>query len=273
MNDAELPVQVPLVTEAWGIWQSFQAARRNLLELIPEIATRQPIVSGRTGKRWHMVMDPAANRHILRDALADYPKSDVTKLILRPGIGESLFVAEGAHWHWQRRAAAPAFSPRNVQALAPVMTAAAQRAAERVGTQAGRAVNLFDEMVATTFEVISDVTFTGGERFDRDAVHRAINAYIDQTARVSLLDIVGVPGWVPRLSRMRAAPAKNRIWSSIGGISSAIVTWLGLPVLRPSAATRLLVCRSTSSAKSSSAFWRCDGVVRFQSVNAAAAAW
>ena len=207
MNDAELPVQVPLVTEAWGIWQSFQAARRNLLELIPEIATRQPIVSGRTGKRWHMVMDPAANRHILRDALADYPKSDVTKLILRPGIGESLFVAEGAHWHWQRRAAAPAFSPRNVQALAPVMTAAAQRAAERVGTQAGRAVNLFDEMVATTFEVISDVTFTGGERFDRDAVHRAINAYIDQTARVSLLDIIGAPGWVPRLARMRAAQA------------------------------------------------------------------
>ena len=213
MNDAELPVQVPLVTEAWGIWQSFQAARRNLLELIPEIATRQPIVSGRTGKRWHMVMDPAANRHILRDALADYPKSDVTKLILRPGIGESLFVAEGAHWHWQRRAAAPAFSPRNVQALAPVMTAAAQRAAERVGTQAGRAVNLFDEMVATTFEVISDVTFTGGERFDRDAVHRAINAYIDQTARVSLLDIIGAPGWVPRLARMRAAPAIAAPWT------------------------------------------------------------
>ena len=74
-------------------------------------------------------------------------------------------------------------------------------------------------------------------------------------------------------SRMRAAPAKNRIWSSIGGISSAIVTWLGLPVLRPSAATRLLVCRSTSSAKSSRAFCRCDGVVRFHSVKAAAAAW
>ena len=116
-------------------------------------------------------------------------------------------MAEGAHWHWQRRAAAPAFSLRNVQALAPVMTAAAGRAAERIGAQAGRAANLFDEMVATTFEVISDVTFSGGERFDRDAVHRAINAYIDQTARVSLLDIVGVPGWVPRLSRMRAAPA------------------------------------------------------------------
>ena len=73
-------------------------------------------------------------------------------------------------------------------------------------------------------------------------------------------------------SKILAAPAKNRIWSTIGGISSAMVTWLGLPVLRPSAATRSSAACSTSSAKSSSAFWRCDGVVRFQSVNACAAA-
>ncbi len=73
-------------------------------------------------------------------------------------------------------------------------------------------------------------------------------------------------------SRTLAAPAKNRIWSSIGGISSAIVTWWGLPVLRPSAATRSSAAFSTSSANPSSAFWRCDGVVRFHSVNAAAAA-
>lgn len=65
-----------------------------------------------------------------------------------------------------------------------------------------------------------------------------------------------------------AAPAKNRIWSTIGGISSAIVTWLGLPVLRPSASTSACAFFSTSSAKSSIAFCRCDGVVRFQSLNA-----
>ena len=73
-------------------------------------------------------------------------------------------------------------------------------------------------------------------------------------------------------SSTRAAPAKNRIWSTIGGISSAMVTWLGLPVLRPSAATRTSAALCTSSAKSSSAFCRADGVVRFQSLNAAAAA-
>ena len=114
-----IPVKVPLVTEPWGIFRSFAAARRNVLEILPDLATRQPMVSGKTGKRWHMVMDPGALRHILKDGLRNYPKSDVTKNILRPAIGDSLFIAEGAHWHWQRRAAAPAFSPRNIGNLAP----------------------------------------------------------------------------------------------------------------------------------------------------------
>lgn len=204
---ASLPVQVPLGTRPLGVLDSLRTGRRNLLELIPEIATRQPMVSGRTVKRWHMVMDPGANRRILKEKVEDYPKSDVTKMILTPAIGDSLFVAEGAHWHWQRRTAAPAFSVRNVQALAPVMTLAAERAAERVAAQVGRAANLHDEMVTTTFEVISDVTFSGGEAFDRAGVHRAIDAYIAGAARVSLFDIIGAPAWVPRPSRLVSAPA------------------------------------------------------------------
>jgi len=87
-----IPVKVPLVTEPWGIFRSLATARRNVLEILPEISTRQPIVSGKTGKRWHMVMDPGALRHILKDGLRNYPKSDVTKNILRPAIGDSLFI-------------------------------------------------------------------------------------------------------------------------------------------------------------------------------------
>ena len=210
-DTARLPVQVPLATRPLGVFGTFRVARQNLLELIPEIATRQPMVSGKTGVRWHMVMDPGANRRILRDAVDDYPKSDVTKLILGPAIGESLFIAEGAHWRWQRRAAAPAFSARNVAGLAPVMTAAAERAADRIGRAEGRAANLFEEMVAATFEVISDVTLSGGEAFDRSAVHRAIDAYIAQTAKVSLLDVLGAPPWVPRPGRMVSAAAMREM--------------------------------------------------------------
>ena len=62
MGAGDLPVHVPLVTRPMGIFASLNAARRNLLAILPDIATRQPMVSGRTAKRWHMVMDPGAIR-------------------------------------------------------------------------------------------------------------------------------------------------------------------------------------------------------------------
>jgi cytochrome P450 len=202
---------VPLVTEPWGILKSLQMARRNVLSIIPDIATRQPMVSGKTGKRWHMVMDPATIREILLDRLDDYPKSIVTKNLLKPAIGDSLFIAEGAHWRWQRRAAAPVFSHRNVMNLSPIMTAAAERAAERITDAGPRAVNMLDEMVTTTFDVISDVTFSGGDTFDRDAVHGAIDDYISEAGKISLFDILGFPDWIPRPGRVMSGAAMNEM--------------------------------------------------------------
>lgn len=201
MSDAALPVRVPLVREPWGFLRTLRTARRNMLEVLPELATKQPIVSGRTGARWHMVMDPAALRHILKDAVDTYPKSRATKNILRPAIGDSLFIAEGAHWRWQRRAAAPVFALRNIQNLAPIMSLAAERASERL-ERAGDVADLYEEMVTATFEVISDVTFSGDAGFDRAEMHAAIDAYIAQTGKISMFDLLGVPTWVPRPGRV-----------------------------------------------------------------------
>ncbi|TDT75478.1 cytochrome P450 [Litoreibacter halocynthiae] len=219
-NTSTYPPRVKLVTEKWGILQSLRAAQRNLIEIIPEIALHQPIVTGKMGKPWHMVMDPDAIRQILRDRLDDYPKSDVTKNILRPAIGDSLFVAEGAHWRWQRRAAAPVFSHRNVANLAPIMSAAADRSCARIDAHVGRAADMYAEMVTSTFEVISDVTFSGDEGFDRAAIHKAIDGYIDSTAKVSLFDVLGLPTWVPRPGRLMSSGGMKTMKSMADGVIS-----------------------------------------------------
>ena len=205
------PVRVPLVTKPMGVLASLRSARRNILSIIPEIATKQPMVSGRTGKRWHMVMDPGAIRRILLEELDNYPKSLVTKNLLRPAVGESLFIAEGDHWRWQRRAAAPAFSHRNVLNLAPVMSGAAGRSADRVAASSGQAIDMAEDMVRTTFDVISDVTFSGGDAFDADGVHRAIDDYISAAGKISLFDILGFPDWVPRPARVAAGPGMRQM--------------------------------------------------------------
>lgn len=205
------PVHVPLATEPLGIMGSLKAARTNLLSILPEIAVRQPMVSGQTGIRWHMIMDPGAIRRVLLENVDNYPKSKATKNILRPAIGDSLFIAEGAHWRWQRRAAAPVFSQRNMLALAPVMSAAAARSAKRIAAAGNRAVDFQDEMVRTTFDVISEVTFSGDGSFDADAVHRAIDLYIGEAGKVSLLDMLGLPDWIPRPGRIFSGQAVGKM--------------------------------------------------------------
>lgn len=213
MHESSLPAYVPFATEPLGILGSLKAARRNLLEILPELAVRQPMVSGKTGIRWHMVMDPDAIRRVLLEKVDDYPKSRATKNILRPAIGDSLFVAEGAHWRWQRRAAAPVFSHRNVQALAPIMTAAAERSVERIASAGDRAIDVLDETVRTTFDVIAEVTFSKEGSFDPDAVHRAIDSYIAAAGRISLMDMLGFPDWLPRPSRMFSGPVVKQMKS------------------------------------------------------------
>ena len=190
MPNTHLPVHVPLVKEPWGVFRSLNEARRNVLSIIPEIATTQPIVSGKTGKRWHMLMDPDALRHVLLERVDEYPKSDVTKNLLENAIGDSLFIAEGPHWRWQRRAAAPVFSHRNVTALAPIMSAAAIRSAARISAAGARAVDVAADMVDTTFDVISEVTFSDEGTMDAASVHGAIDAYIAEAGRISLFDIL-----------------------------------------------------------------------------------
>ena len=57
-------------------------------------------------------------------------------------------------------------------------------------------------MTATTFDVIADVTFSGGDSFDRAGVHNAIEDYLRDAGRISFLDILGAPDWIPRPARL-----------------------------------------------------------------------
>ena len=74
-----------------------------------------------------------------------------------------------------------------------------------------------------------------------------------------------------RPSSIRAAPAKNRIWSTIGGISSDAVSASGLPVFCDSALTNCVCPASSASAIRSSARLRSAGVESRQPGKASAA--
>jgi cytochrome P450 len=180
-----------------SLFQTVRAARRNVLEVIPALAFRRPIVSGRLGARWHMVQDPDALRRVFLDNVDNYPKSEVMLRMLRPAVGNSLFTSDGESWRWQRRTVAPVFTQRNVTALAPVMTATAERAAQRL-SQGGKHPEVLAEMLTATFDVICDVALSGREHFDAKVYGAAITRYFETVGKASILDFLQLPDWMPR---------------------------------------------------------------------------
>ncbi|CAN5678901.1 cytochrome P450 [soil metagenome] len=187
------PAAAPL-----GVLASLRAVRRNVLSVLPDISYSQPIVSGRTaGAGWHMIQGAEGMRRVFLDNAANYPKSEVMIRMLRSAVGESLFTSEGAAWRWQRRAIAPVFSARNVQALGPLMTATAERAAARIAAREGP-VEMVAEMLSATFDVICEVALSGREHFDAEAYGAAITRYFLTVGRASLLDFLDAPHWLPR---------------------------------------------------------------------------
>lgn len=193
-----VPPTIPPPDRPLGMLASVRAARRNVLGIIPDIAYAQPIVTGSTGPaRWHMVQGPEGLRRIFLDNVENYPKSEIMIRMLRSAVGSSLFTSEGAEWRWQRRAIAPVFTARNVGALAPLMTATAERAASRIARRAGP-VEMVREMLSATFDVICEVALSGREHFDARLYGAAITRYFQTVGRASLLDFLDLPPWVPR---------------------------------------------------------------------------
>lgn len=197
-----VPVGAPIHRRVMSRLETALAARRNVLEIIPALAYRQPIVSGEMLLRWHMMADPGGMKRVMVDNLSNYPKSEVMRRMLRPAIGDSLFNADGGEWKWQRQAVAPVFTHRNVVALAPAMTATAERAAARLAARPR--AEMVGEMLTATFDVICDVALSGREHFDGRTFAAAITRYFQTAGRASLLDFLGAPNWLPRPGELLA---------------------------------------------------------------------
>ena len=194
-----MSVAVPHVephTRPLGRFESLRAAQRNLLGIIPALCYAQPMITGRMGRRWHMVQDPVGLKRIFLDNAQNYPKAEAMLQMLRPAIGNSLFTAEGAEWRWQRRTVAPVFAHRNVVALTPVMTATAERAAQRLAAAGPH--EMVGAMLTATFDVICDVALSGRDHFDAEVYGAAILEYFETAGKASLLDFLQLPYWIPR---------------------------------------------------------------------------
>ena len=182
----------------------------NPMAVWPAEIYREPLVAMRAlGRPIAFVMAPDLIREVLLNQADAFDKGELSRRALSPVLGGALLTAEGAHWRWQRRAAAPAFRPESINGLVPTILAAAQRRRATWATlEKGREINVAQEMMRTTFEVILDAMLSGRHSVDADRTEQAITQYLATMGWVTVLGTLRVPSWVPYPGALRAARAR-----------------------------------------------------------------
>ncbi len=97
------------------------AMRSNVLRIWGEAAYRERTLVGPFfGQKSVFTNEPEAIRHVLVDNAKNYTRTPATFRILKPVLGNGLFLSEGEEWRFQRRTLAPAFAPRAMGIVARV---------------------------------------------------------------------------------------------------------------------------------------------------------
>ena len=128
-------------------------------------------------RRATFVTHPEHVEHILVRNARGYTKATRGYSMLRKVLGSGLVTSEGELWRRQRRIAQPAFHRRRIAAFAEMMVAAAERSvAERwaPAARAGAPIDLADEMMRITLDVVSETMLGLTAGGDADVVSRAL---------------------------------------------------------------------------------------------------
>lgn len=146
-----------------------------------------------------LVHDPQAIKRVLMDNSKNYQKDAIQRRILSSGLSDGLLSVEGERWELQRRILAPIFARRTVNSFTKAMLSAANGLAARwTRLEPGAAVDVAAEMAQVTLNVLALTIFSDGIGDDFDEFRAAMNAYFSVIGRIGVLDLVGVPEFVPR---------------------------------------------------------------------------
>ena len=155
--------------------------------------------------------DPKVIQHILVTNAQNYRKTLMTRLLLEPPLGkETVFTSEGEFWRQQRKLAAPAFRLKTIKGFAPLMIEEAQNLLDRWDRIPSdkRNIDVQSDMSMVTLKIITRAMFSKqSDDQDASAIADAVRSMTQ--FRLQFIDFLGVPTWIPRISRLRIISAKR----------------------------------------------------------------
>jgi cytochrome P450 len=197
--------------------------KHNPLECWATEHFEQPIVSGGLPiGHVLLVHEPTAIRHVLLDNADNYRKDHLQRRVLSAGLGDGLLSAEGDRWRLQRRVLAPLFARRTVLDFTPAMMGAARALIDRwAGLSENVIIDIAAEMGRVTLDVLERTIFSDGFGSDAESIRLAMATYFNTIGKISALDILGAPDFIPRLNRLRVRATLKFFEAEVDRVISA----------------------------------------------------
>ncbi len=169
--------------------------------------------------RSFLVNEPELIDLVLKVRPDDFPKSERIGEGLRPLLGRSVFVTNGAEWKRQRRIIDPAFEGGRLREAFPAMLAAADAAVARMPT--GRV-----EIEAQASHAAADVIFRTLFSLPIESevargVFQAFRAHQRTQPILNLGAFLRLPRWLPRLHRRESLATAREIRRLITAMTEA----------------------------------------------------
>jgi len=179
-------------------WRGIAAAlRTNALEAFSRRAFEEDVVTRNFFGREQIILSrPAAIRHVLVENPENYRRTAAVVRVLRPIIGDGLFLAEGEEWRQQRRTVAPAFAPRTIPLLAPHIASAADGLVAELERLPREEVDLLSRLQRVALDIAGSSMFSLEMEQFGASMRAEILHYAERLGRPALLDFL-VPRGLP----------------------------------------------------------------------------
>ncbi len=158
-----------------------------------------------------LVTGPALIKYVLQDNRANYPKSRYLE-VLRPLVGDGLFLAEGSDWRERRRVAAKAFQGSYLKPMTQRITEAAGEMIARWRPLAGNAETL--DVVPEAMRLTLDVILRSMFGFPLGAKHKIVYDAVSTLLRDMerrFWALANAPDWAPTPNNLKRRAALRAI--------------------------------------------------------------
>jgi cytochrome P450 len=193
---ADALIEDPRATPRFGWFEFLRRVREDQLSVLtPELFGQDIAYNRILFLHTFLINKPEFIEHVLLTHQRNYRKSDFLRSILGPLLGEGLLISEGELWRRQRRIAAPAFHAKRVAAFVGAMTSCAEATLARWGRMSGP-LDMAAEMLALTLDIVARTMFSTDVGGEIASLRRLTDVVV--ALRPSTLDLLGLPGWIPR---------------------------------------------------------------------------